>query len=198
MSMDRIQIELLGGLSIRRGEQRISSQESRSRNIWLLLSYLIVHHDRIVSRKELTKVLWGDENSSGLKTVSYRARTVLNRLGENSGRDLLVQKEEGYIWDPAGESFLDIEEFEMLCRSMEGDAEERLRQLLRAAELYQGDFLPGFASESWVIPVAVYYQNLYIGAIQEALELLEQRGRLMEAVELCSLYHTGKNCITIS
>lgn len=185
MSMDRIQIELLGGLSIRRGEQRISSQESRSRNIWLLLSYLIVHHDRIVSRKELTKVLWGDENSSGLKTVSYRARTVLNRLGENSGRDLLVQKEEGYIWDPAGESFLDIEEFEMLCRSMEGDAEERLRQLLKAAELYQGDFLPGFASESWVIPVAVYYQNLYIGAIQEALELLEQRGRLMEVVELC-------------
>lgn len=51
MSKDRIRIELLGGLTIWRGEQKISSQESRSRNIWLLLSYLIVHHDRVVPRR---------------------------------------------------------------------------------------------------------------------------------------------------
>lgn len=178
MSKDRIRIELLGGLTIWRGEQKISSQESRSRNIWLLLSYLIVHHDRVVPRKELTKILWGDENSNGVKTVSYRARTVLNRLGEDSGRELLVQKEEGYIWNPEGESILDIEVFESLCRSGERCEDQRLSQLLKAIELYQGDFLPMHSSEPWVIPVSVYYQNLYIGAVQEALERLEQGERL--------------------
>lgn len=185
MSKDRIRIELLGGLTIWRGEQKISSQESRSRNIWLLLSYLIVHHDRVVPRKELTKILWGDENSNGVKTLSYRARTVLNRLGEDSGRELLVQKEEGYIWNPEGESILDIEVFESLCRSGERCEDQRLSQLLKAIELYQGDFLPMHSSEPWVIPVSVYYQNLYIGAVQEALERLEQGERLKEAAELC-------------
>ena len=118
MSKDRIRIELLGGLTIWRGEQKISSQESRSRNIWLLLSYLIVHHDRVVPRKELTKILWGDENSNGVKTVSYRARTVLNRLGEDSGRELLVQKEEGYI--QRGRAFW-ISRYLRVCAARERD-----------------------------------------------------------------------------
>ena len=56
---------------------------------------------------------------------------------------------------------------------------------MEAAELYQGDFLLMFSSEQWAMPVVAYYQNLYIRIVQSALEMLEERGRLSEAVELC-------------
>lgn len=181
-----LRVELLGGLSIHLGENTITNRDNRSRNIWLLLSYLIVHHDRTVSREELTRLLWGeDAETNALKTVSHRARMLLDRLGEDVGRRLLVQRAGGYAWAPEGEWTLDIEDMEGLLRSVAGDEEDQLWRLMKAAELYRGDFLPMFSSEQWVMPVSAYYQNLYIRIVQTALEMLEERGRVAEAVELC-------------
>ncbi len=55
MDTGALRVELLGGFSIHLGENTITNRDNRFRNIWLLLSYLIVHH--IVSREELTKLL---------------------------------------------------------------------------------------------------------------------------------------------
>lgn len=124
---------------------------------------------------------------------------MLNQLDESIGHRLIPLQDGNYTWNPDVEFDFDVDEFDRLVREGESaaDDEERLEFCLKAAELYQGDFLPVFATEPWVIPVSTYYHNLYLHAVLNALPILEKSNRLKEAVVLCkkavkiSPYHEG-------
>ena len=102
--MKHIQIQMLGKFSLSWGDTELNDADNRMKKIWLLLAYLIYRRS-VVSPEEITALLWeGDdlpENTSGaLKTIFYRARTLLNKLGEDAGQTLILRKEGGYIWNP--------------------------------------------------------------------------------------------------
>lgn len=192
MSAEQMRVRMLGNFSIEWNGASVNDNENRSKKVWLLLAYMVYCRNRPVSQEELTALLWGEEETSSnplnaLKTMFHRVRTMLNKLGGSMGHDLIVRRGGSYAWNTDIPMHYDVEEFEELCRiglSTQNE-EERLDCCLRAVELYQGDFLYKLAAEPWVVPISVYFHNLYIQAVQSAVELLEARQRRQEAIDLC-------------
>ncbi len=191
MDMNALQVRMLGGLSLRLGDQEINDSDNRSRKVWLLLAYMICCRTRPISQEEFIGLLWGEEGSANptnaLKTIFHRLRTSLNQLDAAAGRTLILRKEGTYAWNTDVSFFFDVDQFESLCRAgtETEDEETQLRCCREALDLYQGDFLPKLSSEPWVLPISAYYHNLYIQTLLTVLPLLERRGHWDEMVSLC-------------
>lgn len=187
-----LQVRMFGNFSIRKGEQEINDNDNRSKKVWLLLAYMIYCRNRSVTQEELVSLLWSDDESSSnplnaLKTMFHRVRTSLNQLDGAAGHTLIIRRGGSYAWNTEIPFSFDVDDFEALCRAgaAASGREERLSFYLQALALYQGDFLQKLSAESWVIPIAAYFHNLYVQALLECLPLLEEDRRLEEAVALC-------------
>lgn len=186
--MKPIYIEMFGGLSVSTKEDTVSDKDNRARKIWTLIAYLIYHRHRVVLQDELISLLWGEEeqgaNPTGaLKTMFHRARTMLDKLWDGAGHDLILNQNGGYMWNSEVPMRLDIEEFEKLCEAAEKTSSEE-SQLL-ALQLYKGDFLRTMSSEIWVIPIAAYYHNAYIQNLLYRIPLLLEEEKYGAVAELC-------------
>lgn len=108
------------------------SLTGRSRRLWTLTAYLILHRNRGVSAQELIDLLWPEaENDNPLSTLQNnvsRARAALAELGFTHAK-VIIHNEKGYYrWAPDRETQLDVEQFETLAKAAlaEEDMENRL------------------------------------------------------------------------
>ena len=186
--MDELKIQMLGGFSLRLGKRELQDTDTRSKKVWVLLAYLIIHREQTVTQRTLIDLLWGDETDpinpeNALRITMHRTRTLLEQLSPELGRGMILRRRGGYQWNGGGE--VDSERFEALCRKTTEDPELRLRNLMEAISLYRGDYLPRQSGEVWVVSTAAYLHNLFVSAAQEAVELLIQQGRSHEAAGVC-------------
>ena len=188
-----LRVELLGGFAIICNGKRITEQAKKSSKVWRLLQYLVANRYRSVSQEELLEVFCDEElqgnPGSVLRTMVYRARGALEKGGLICADSLIIAKSGGYSWNNNIECTTDIEEFEALIKEagVEGlDDDSRLGLLLQAAELYKGDFLPNSTGDLWVIPLVRWYRTLYLGCVHDALRLLDENDRSIEAEKLCT------------
>lgn len=192
MTMNTLNIKMLGEFSLRNGEAEINDGANRSRKIWLLLAHLIYNRSRTIPPEELIELLWSNEESStnpgnALKTMFHRLRNMLDELGGQGGRELILRREGTYAWNTDISLELDVEQFDALCQqgATARAEEEKLNIWLQALALYKGDFLDKMSSEPWVVPIAAYFHNLYVQTALRALPMLESRERWADAAELC-------------
>lgn len=188
--MEPIQIRMLGEFTLCAGQNQVSDRDNRTKKVWSLLSYLLCHRDRVVTQKRLIELLWGEEPASNnpenaLRITFHRARGLLDGLWQGAGRELILYKDGGYIWNPEIPVSLDCDRFEKLCQTAPASREQLLRDRLAALELYQGDFLQKQSSEVWVIPVCTHFHNLYVQTVLETAQLLSEQGRHAEAADIC-------------
>lgn len=186
--MDELKIQMLGGFSLRLGKRELQDTDTRSKKVWVLLAYLIIHREQTVTQGTLIDLLWGDETDSinpenALRITMHRTRTLLEQLSPELGRGMILRRRGGYQWNGGGE--VDSERFEALCCQKSEDPDLRLRNLMEAISLYRGDYLPRQSGEVWVVSTAAYLHNLFVSAAQEAVELLIQQGRSHEAAGVC-------------
>ena len=182
---------MLGEFSINCGDASVSNVKSRSRKVWLLLAYLLCNRGRRIPREELSRLLGENENNAGggsaLRMTRLRARRVLEPLLENAGHELVLGGDGSIAWNPEVPTELDAEQFESLCRQAaeEQDLEKRKDLYHKTLSLYSGDFLEKLSGEVWVQPLTMYYQGLYLEALEEALPLLLEEGSLEEVRQSC-------------
>ena len=183
---------MLGGFGIISGEMRVTEQVGKSSKVWKLIQYLITNRKKSVSQEELINVFCdGDlvaNPGSALRTMVSRARAALDKAGLPHADELILAKSGGYAWNNAIRCEVDAEEFEELCKKAGSKIaeEKRLELLLKATNLYRGDFLPNSAGDMWVIPLARWYRSMYISCAHDALEILTRKGQNVEAEELCA------------
>ena len=188
--MEPIQISMLGEFTLQTENTILRESGNRSRRIFSLLSFLICHRDHPVSQYKLIEQLWGDHTDianpeNTLRILLHRTRSQLDQLYEGAGRECILRKDGSYCWNPEIPVTVDYERFEKLCQKQSQEPEDRLKDLLEALRLYQGEFLARQSSDSWVIPICTHFQNLFLLASQEAAQLLFQRQRYEEAAEVC-------------
>lgn len=181
---------MFGEFSISYGENTISEHSKRSKKLWLLLQYLIIHHNRAIAQSELIDILSGEEEganpASALKTQIHRLREILSEL--QCGDNVIVCTNGAYSINPEIELAIDAEEFENSFKNASSaeDTDERMRLILSAINLYTGDFLSKSAYESWVVPLTTYYRSVYSKAVRMALEMLNKAGKLHDIISICS------------
>lgn len=190
LTMNNIDIRMLGEFSISTETQQLCDTDNRSRKVWILLAYLIYHRNRVVNQDELMTLLWDDASASAnptgaLKTIFHRARATLDRLWPRAGHELILRQGGGYIWNSDIPVTLDVDRFDELCRMEDLSEAEQLQQALDALSLYHGDFLDRMSSETWVVPISVYYHNRYVQLLLNVLPTLLEAGRAGEVLTLC-------------
>lgn len=188
--MSKLRVETFGEFSISTENARVCDSDNRSKKVWVLLAYIIYHRNRVVKNNELMELLWSENerelNSPGaLKTLFYRVRAELDKLWDGAGKQLILYRNNGYIWNDEFPIETDYEAVDKLDKKIslsDGDTLEDSIELLR---LYQGEFLSRFASELWIIPITTYYHNVYTSHLLNVLPLLLERGCHDEIVEFC-------------
>ena len=187
----KVRANLLGGFETIIGGGKLTEDMSRSKNLWNLFAYILLHRDRLIPLEELIEVLWGEDDcsnpSGALKTLMYRTRVLLEPF--TGGNIQLIKSQRGsYCWNGDVECSVDAEEFDTLCRAAEttGDDEQKLECYRKAVALYKGGLLPKFASELWVVPLSTRYHNEYIDAVRKLSAMLAERELYDEMAEVCA------------
>jgi len=188
-----LNVQMLGSFSLQYGDARIDDQHNRMKKVWLLLAYIIFSRGTHTTQKHYLDLLQstdGEEsvNPNGrVKAVFYRLRAMLNEIDSCAGHDWIIRKGGTYAWNTEIPIRLDVEDFERLCKEAHNldDEEACLSRYREALELYQGDFLPKLSMEPWVLPIATYYHQIYIDAVEQTLIILQHRELWDELVSLC-------------
>lgn len=187
--MEQIQVRMLGEFSLQAGDQVISDTNNRTRKVWSVLAYLIYHRGKVISQKKLISMFWGDERSTNpdnvVRITFHRIRSQLDKLWEGAGKELIVNKDAGYIWNDQADIRVDVECFDALCSQKAQSPAERIARLEEALAMYGGDFLEKQSSDIWVIPVSTHFHNMYVGAAMEAARLLMDSGEHEKAIGIC-------------
>jgi DNA-binding SARP family transcriptional activator len=193
MPTNTISIRMLGEFSVDWNNNTISDKNNRMRKVWLLLAYLIYNRTQHITQDHYISLLQGKNSEESadpggnLKAMFFRLRSMLAQLGDAAGHDLIIRQSGSYTWNTDIPLVLDIEEFEQLCRqgNETEDCSAKLDLYLKALSLYQGDYLPKLASESWVMPISAYYHQLYLDTTEKTLILLEDFERCSDISALC-------------
>lgn len=181
---------MFGEFSVTYKDNTVSEHSKRSKKLWLLLQYLVVHHNRAVAQSELIDILSREDEgvnpTSALKTQIHRLRDILSELG--CEKPIIVCINGAYSINSEIDLEIDAEEFEKAFKeaSSNEDADEKLSLILNAINLYTGDFLAKAAYESWVVPLNTYYRSVYSKAVHIAVELLSTMGKLHDIISICS------------
>ena len=192
MNDTHVKITMFGGFSMSMHGHSIGNDSSNSQKMWELLSYLITCKGREVSPNELIEVLWGNDELNNpvnaLKTLVYRTRMALDKLGINA-KSVLVSRRGSYIWEDSHlDCTIDVEVFEQYCKEAEktADKQELVSAAREALTLYQGEFLSNLSDATWVMPRSVYYSNLLTRVVYHALDELQQQKEYEQILEMCT------------
>lgn len=188
--MNKLKIAMFGEFSVTYKDNTVSEHSKRSKKLWLLLQYLVVHHNRAVAQSELIDILSREDEgvnpTSALKTQIHRLRDILSELG--CEKPIIVCINGAYSINSEINLEIDAEEFEKAFKeaSSNEDTDEKLSLILNAVNLYTGDFLAKAAYESWVVPLNTYYRSVYSKAVHIAVEMLSTMGKLHDIIAICS------------
>jgi DNA-binding SARP family transcriptional activator/predicted ATPase len=138
-----------------------------------LLAYLAVTK-RPHSRESLAGLLWGDMPDAAAKA---NLRKILSALREVAGHELTIDRQT-VAFDVASRHWLDAGVFEAKLHGLASDvdatgivAENDVRQMEKAVELYEGDFLEGFyvhgapAFEEWALAERERFRQMAVRAL---------------------------------
>ncbi len=189
---EEFRVTLLGEFTIEYKNSIISDQINRSKKVWTLLEYLIVHRKRFVPQDELIELLWADGTSrdpiNTLKVLMHRVRTALEGLDFENSRRMILYRNGAYGWNQDFKCVTDVDEFQRLIFESELETEDVSRKislLLQAESLYRGHFLQKKACEEWAIPISSYYRSLYGRVVSDLAKLLFEHKKYEQLSNVC-------------
>lgn len=157
-----------------------------------LLAYILQHNRRILTVRELSDMLWGEDGGSdnpagALKNLVYRLRNVLKKTYHTQEQFILTNLG-SYCWNGEIAVSADAEEFEEKIKAAKAaaDVEKSIAAYERAMELYQGRYLDKHCPEQWVVPLAAYYHSMFLSGVKTLAGLYEKQERYEEMETICA------------
>ncbi|MEG1895148.1 MAG: BTAD domain-containing putative transcriptional regulator [Oscillospiraceae bacterium] len=191
MTDDLIRINMLGDFSISSNGVTVSEDEL-SRQLCVLLSYLVVNKTQNISCDELSAVLWPNEiaNSSGaLKNLVYRLRKVLQDNNFPFFKELVLTNKGSYKLNSGLNFSIDTHEFVKSFDHAMALTQPQAREdaLAHTIKLYHGDFMSALPPQPWSTVFFRKYHDLYFTAVYELLEILRVSERYDEMLSLAKM-----------
>ena len=141
-----MRLRLLGGFAIE--DERGRQPRLPTRKTSLLLAALALAGERGFRREALAELVWPDRAAMQARASLRQALTAVRKLLSESGSSLAVTADAATVRLAGRDAEIDSRVFDRLADSSAPD------ELIRAAELYQGDLLEGVALdgplETWI------------------------------------------------
>ena len=177
-------IQLLGGLSARRGEQEILRFQTRKTGA--LLAYLAYHAKQHHCREALIENLWPEADMHNGRHSLSQALSSLRRQLEPPGvpAGSVIQTTNATVRLNPVAVTTDVSEFASQVQAARQASErgERVSLLRRAIEHYPGDLLPGFF-EDWVLVERERLTQALFHVLRQVVQDLQKMGESGLALE---------------
>ena len=168
-----LRIHLFGPLRARDSEQALKlPPRSKLVSLW---AYLLVQRGRATPRTLLAYSFWPDDSAAEARLLLRRHLHRLLRLlpAPQAGRPRILSDHSTLQWNPQADAWLDLAEFERLCRQPDGAAE--------AVALYAGDLLEGLYDD-WLLAERERLRDLCFVALHAVVEQLQAAGDGQQAI----------------
>jgi len=182
-------IEMFGGLRMSQSDHVITRFKNTKNGA--LLAYLAFHRGKPRFRTVVIDLLWPEiELEAGRNSLRVALNSLRHQLeppGIATGTILLADRMQ--IGLNAEAVTTDVAEFEAALREEqrnEQDPEQRKQWLIKATQLYTGDFLPGWYEE-WTEPERVRLADMYIGALRRLTRMYVESREYDRAIECARL-----------
>lgn len=182
--MPTLRIQLLGNFKLAYDDTPMTAVNSP--RLQSLLAYLVLHRDAPQARHHLAFLLWPDSSESQART---NLRYLLHQLRRALPKpDQFLQLEGPTLqWRADAPFTLDVADYESaLAQADQGEKAAALAQvrlgLERAVALYRGDLLPS-CYDDWVLPERERLRQLFIGALERLIALLENQREYPSAIK---------------
>lgn len=171
----------------------------------VLLAYLMSDPDRVHTKDIILDMFFDDIPQEKADTMYhstvYNIRTALKiYAGAGSGEkrskskstdinpQYVVYEDKTLRLNPDFYYISENAEFEKYCSKAvaPGSEEHRIGFAIKAADLYRGDFMPGYYDD-WCEELRVKYKNLFIDICTELIGMLEKNNRPEEVVKYAAM-----------
>jgi DNA-binding SARP family transcriptional activator len=180
-----LRIRLLGDFMLSVNDTPISSMDVP--RLQSLLAYLALHRGKPQARSRIAYLLWPDSTDAqahtNLRNLLFKLRLSLPEIDT-----FLAVERQTLCWKPDMLWSLDVQDFERAvaqgeqARRMQDQETER-QALEVAVQCYQGDLLPSCYDE-WIQDERDRLQQMYLGALERLIELLELAGDYVGAIRI--------------
>lgn len=172
-----LRVYCLGTFQVLRPDEPEPIGVGSRQKTWSLFKYLLVNKGTAVPTETVMDMFWPDnDDTAPLRTAISRLRAALEpesspyRRGSYVActRDTCSLRADAPIW-------LDVEEFEGLCRKAHALGEDRTKAVgiyLEALPMYKGDFLAEDLYTEWTIIPREHYRQLFLSSVIEAANWL--------------------------
>lgn len=181
----RIAFRVLGPLTVVRDGAEIAIAGARQR---ALLSYLLLHANRVVATERLVDELFGDEPPDSALNSVHTGISRLRRQLQGSGADgtTIVTRPPGYIVE-LERGQLDLHVFEDLLQAGRrqldaGKPEEARKTLGEALELWRGEPFSGLSAYAFARDEGARLEDMRLAAVLERIEADLALGRHAEVI----------------
>ena len=162
-----LEITLLGGFSVTRGNRRADDAAWERRVAQRLVRFLLLHRNRTVSEDEILETFWPDRRVDrarrSLHVATSRARRVLDTP---TSRSVIDATDRVYNLRLRPGDVVDADQFEMTALAALGDhGISRLRLLEEAASLWAGEPLPEERYTDWAVAWRERLSDLHVGVL---------------------------------
>ena len=180
-----IEIQMLGGFSLRYNGERVTVGRNSAPRFMQLLQLIWVKGEEGISRDKLMDSLYEDNGlanqNNSFNNLIYQMRKQMRAAGLPDA-DYIVKKGGLFVQDPNAPVRVDVQEFRELLK--QGDAEieadRRYPYYRKAALLYAGTLLPGLTKSLWVISESIELKNLYTRCVRWLCEYCRRRDNFSE------------------
>lgn len=185
-----IRVKLLGGLSVWADEVPVLESVAKINKPWQVFCFLLLNRRHPSAPTRLIASLWAEENLSDpgnvLKNTVYALRREFKEVNQ-AGESPILFENGGYICNPAINFEVDAEIFENYCKKAEmAQGEEKIKYYSEAVAHYTGELLPQLGSESWVMPLSLYYKKCFTDAESKLCAAYYESGRYSELLAVAT------------
>lgn len=191
MNNKGLKVRMLGAFTMEYDGKPLSFERNTLTKTNQLLQLLFHAGEAGITRAQLLQRLFGREEvtnpSNSLRATVFRLRKLLVAAGVAENDEFVHIKSGIYRWTSAIPVELDTVLFEEMATAALADrGENQEYKLLKACELYQGDFLPLLSEKAWVAEAAAGYKALYVQCMEALCRLLAERGDYQSLYEVAS------------
>ncbi len=179
-----LRIGLLGQFRLSLDDQVLPTLAQRRKKASDIIKLLALQPKQRLHREQVLEALWPDlEEKSGMNNLHqnlYHARRMLEPgLSRGARPRFLTFEHETLVLYAGGPVEVDYALFLRLVNQARRQSDAALYEA--AVALYRGDLLPEDIYEDWTEPQRDEARSLYLAALLELAQLLEQRGDLLQA-----------------
>ena len=168
---NEVYVNTCGGLEITNHKGTLSDDDIKSDQCYDFLCFLLLNHKRRFPIDRLYDIVRpADVNMDAspytvVKNVVYRIRKTLSIINLE---DLIVGKSGTFVINPEMNINADFDRMEDACQRLDDttDSEMMLSHFKAITEIYRGSLLPRASGQLWLVPIATYYQSLYMRVLK--------------------------------